>query len=81
MEIRLHKGKDVVVGGLYRHFKGGIYRVYGLVRHTERKEDLVIYGIERMFWARPLDMFCENVEVGGKTMPRFELVGVKDKND
>lgn len=64
----------IVVGGLYRHFKGELYRVEGLATHTESGDLLVIYKSAThdgtLTWARPLDMFCETIN--GK--PRFEEV-------
>ena len=66
------KQSDVEIGGLYRHFKGGLYRVRGFATHTETEENLVIYYNVRdlTLWARPIEMFCETVD--GK--PRFEEV-------
>lgn len=64
----------IVVGGVYRHFKGELYRVKGLATHTETGDLLVIYKSAThdgtLTWARPIGMFCE--EVGGK--PRFSLL-------
>lgn len=67
------KQSEVKIGGLYRHFKGGLYRVCGFATHTETEENLVIYYNVRdlsTLWARPIEMFCETVD--GK--PRFEEV-------
>lgn len=61
-----------VPAGLYRHYKGGLYTVLHLARHSETEEWLVVYRSEAQgtFWARPLSMWLE--EVGGQ--PRFALV-------
>ena len=66
--------------GLYRHYKGNMYRVHGVGCHTEVHEYYVVYspvepkvGIPE-FWLRPFEMFAETVEVDGKTLPRFERV-------
>ena len=29
--------------GHYRHYKGGEYQVYGIARHSESEEQLVVY--------------------------------------
>lgn len=52
---------EVEVGKLYKHRKGGIYKVIGIAIHTERKEALVVYqDIEDGFvWARPIEMFTD----------------------
>ena len=54
----------VTVGALYRHFKGGIYRVNDIATHTETGETLVIYiNMEtRQVYARPFDMFVSKVD-------------------
>mgnify|MGYP001245482449 FL=1 len=58
--------------GLYRHYKGGFYTVLHTARHSETEEWLVIYRSEARqdYWARPLAMWCEQVNGG----PRFTLV-------
>ena len=69
--------------GKYRHYKGKFYEVIGTARHSETLEELVVYRAmyfseefgENGLWVRPAKMFCETIEVDGKTMPRFELVG------
>ena len=32
-----------ILPGLYRHFKGGLYRVEGVARHSETLEEMVVY--------------------------------------
>lgn len=57
----------------YRHYKGGIYLVYGTGRHTESREQLVAYSDDRgELHFRPTSMFYETVTVNGKQIPRFE---------
>lgn len=61
--------------GRYRHYKGGLYTVIGIARHSETGELLVVYRPEygeRAFWVRPLAMFNETVEIEGRLLPRFE---------
>jgi len=63
--------------GLYRHYKGAEYRVFGVARHSETEEELVVYQAlygEFGLWVRPLSMFVESVEVDGRTVPRFALI-------
>ncbi|MFH0956185.1 MAG: DUF1653 domain-containing protein [Candidatus Falkowbacteria bacterium] len=71
----------IIINGQYQHYKGGNYEVIGIARHSETNEELVIYRSfkdDKQIWARPLDMFLEEVENAGKKMPRFKLI--KDKN-
>ena len=63
--------------GVYRHFKGAEYEVIRVARHTETEEWLVIYRQlygDGSYWARPLTMFVEPVEVDGQPLPRFEWI-------
>ena len=65
-----------VVPGLYRHYKGGLYRVLCSVRHTETGETFVVYRAYRgrQTWVRPYEMFNETVRVNGVSKRRFEPV-------
>lgn len=62
--------------GKYKHYKGGLYEVLFDAIHTETEERLVIYKSlkDGQIWARPYEMFFENVEYKGKIMPRFEKI-------
>ena len=54
-----------VEGELYRHFKGGLYRIVTIAQHTETQEGLVIYRSEEdpsKVWARPVTLFCSPVD-------------------
>ncbi len=71
---------DLVLGGLYEHYKGNKYRVLSLVKHSETLETLVCYEClyenpEGKLWVRPLEMFCETVVAQGKAVPRFKFLG------
>lgn len=67
--------------GKYRHYKGHICQVLGIARHSEdHTQELVIYthpdenGKEQL-WARPIEMFKENIETTNYKGPRFEYLG------
>lgn len=59
--------------GRYQHYKGPYYQVINIAQHSESEEQLVIYKPEKseQWWARPLDMFIEEITVKGKTVKRF----------
>lgn len=64
--------------GRYRHYKGNFYEVVGIARHSETEEELVVYRKlygDHSLWVRPLGMFMENVQVDGRSVPRFERIG------
>ena len=63
--------------GFYRHYKGRYYQLLALVRHSEEDAPYALYRAlygDFGLWVRPLDMFCESVEVDGETVPRFALI-------
>ena len=54
---------EIKKGDKFRHFKGTVYTVIALAKHTETEEELVIYRDEQgSTWARPVDMFCSLVD-------------------
>ena len=63
--------------GIYKHYKGNLYQVIDVARHSETEEQLVVYKTlygDFSTWVRPLDMFKEQVEVDGQRVPRFAFV-------
>lgn len=73
--------RELVIGGIYKHFKGKVYKVIGVARHSETLEKMVVYerlegesDLPEKIWVRPYDMFLEDVTRDGKTFPRFEFL-------
>ncbi|MBL8808987.1 MAG: DUF1653 domain-containing protein [Planctomycetaceae bacterium] len=63
--------------GRYQHYKGKYYVVFGVARHSETEEELVVYRTDygdKSLWVRPLAMFTETVEIDGRLVPRFRRV-------
>jgi hypothetical protein len=64
--------------GTYRHYKGNLYEVIGVARHSETEEQLVVYRAasgEGGLWVRPRGMFEETVVVDSRPALRFTRVG------
>ena len=56
---------ELVIHGVYRHFKGGFYLVEDIARDSETEAELVIYRKlygDGSLWARPKEMFLSPVE-------------------
>ena len=86
-DARIEAQKDaqgcasVMVGNVFRHFKGGLYVVQGVAVHSETAALLVIYTSKdepQKMWARPLEMFVSPVDKKkyprAKQKKRFEKV-------
>ena len=54
---------EIKIGDKYRHFKGTVYTILAVAKHTENEEELVVYADEAgNTWARPLKMFYSLVD-------------------
>jgi hypothetical protein len=75
--------QQVKVGAKYLHYKNHLVEVLGIALHSETKEELVIYKKlqdygeykKGQLWARPKNMFLEEIKVNGINIPRFKLLG------
>lgn len=69
-------------GGVYRHYKGNLYKALYVATHTETEEPLAVYQAlygEYGIWARPLAMFLDDVTLpDGSVVQRFTLVEESD---
>ncbi|MGN0642803.1 MAG: DUF1653 domain-containing protein [Huintestinicola sp.] len=71
-------GRKIVIGGHYKHFKGGDYVVLNVALDHETLEEQVVYMQiydKPRVWVRPLKMFLEDVNDNGNIRPRFEFKG------
>ena len=67
--------------GIYKHYKGNLYEVIDVARHSETQESLVVYKTlygDFSTWVRPLDMFQETLDRDGQQVARFEFVESSD---
>lgn len=72
----------VPIGATFRHYKGKLYKILQIGRHTEEHSLYVVYQAlyptevygDNPIWIRPLTMFLETVTIDGKQIPRFEWI-------
>lgn len=68
---------DIKVGEKYKHFKGTVYRVIGIAKHSETLAEMVIYhkdGDDTDLWVRPIEMWHDIVSRDNYQGPRFTLL-------
>lgn len=54
---------EINVGDKFRHFKGTVYRVIAIAKHSETNEELIVYADEKgNTWARPRHMFSSMID-------------------
>lgn len=76
---KMNRSNEELLPGLYRHFKGKYYFVFGTAIHTETDELLVVYQAmygDHKLYCRPVQMFIEDVdrpELNYKG-PRFQRI-------
>ena len=66
--------QDIVVGKKYKHYKGNVYKILALAKHSETTEDMIVYQsvVTGDVWVRPERMWNEVVDNDG--MLRFTLI-------
>ena len=76
---------QLIIGRVYKHFKGNFYVVENVALDSETKEEMVVY--RRLYgdgslWVRPKEMFLSEVDYvkypNVTQKFRFELQDIKD---
>ena len=74
--------KEIKVGRIYKHFKGGYVLVIATAKHSDRDEIGVVYkGLNNgKIYNRPIESFVEMVKGGDseELKPRFELATAEE---
>ena len=65
--------QEITIGKTYRHYKGNLYKIIALGKHSETLEDMIIYQAVRdgKVWVRPAKMWNEGADNNGTL--RFTL--------
>lgn len=65
--------QEITVGKTYKHYKGNLYKIIALAKHSETNEDMIVYQSIKNgdIWVRPMVMWNETVDENGTL--RFTL--------
>ena len=77
MGMPFEEAVRTILPGRYRHFKGNLYEVIAIARHSETLEPMVVYRAlygDGGVWVRPAEMWNETVTRDGQTYQRFAKV-------
>ena len=71
--------RKVVIGQIYKHFKGALVKVTDIALDSETLERMIIYCHldNGQSWVRPEKMFLEKVTKDGKSFARFSISKTK----
>ena len=70
---------ELVIKGIYKHFKGNLYLIEDVGIHSETLEKYIIYRAlygDTKLWVRPYSEFFDEVNKNGQKY-RFELQNIK----
>ena len=73
IEFLINNRQEISVGKVYRHYKGNVYKIIAMAKHSETTEDMIVYqSVEHGdIWVRPKSMWNEVVDSEGTL--RFTL--------
>lgn len=70
---------NLKINGIYKHYKGDLYIIEDIAKHSETQEKMVVYRAlygDCSLFVRPYDMFFDEVNKNGQKY-RFELQDIK----
>ena len=65
--------QEIAVGKFYKHYKGNLYKIIALGKHSENLEEMIVYQSVKdgQIWIRPKSMCNEIIDNNGTL--RFTL--------
>ncbi len=65
--------QEILLNKTYKHYKGNVYKVIALGKHSETTEEMVIYQsvTNGDIWCRPKNMWFDRIN---ETTTRFTLI-------
>ena len=65
--------QEITTNKTYKHYKGNLYKIIALAKHSENLEDMIVYqSIDtKQTWVRPKSMWNDIIDSNGTL--RFTL--------
>ena len=65
--------QEITIGKIYKHYKGNLYKIIALGKHSENLEEMIVYQSVKdgQIWIRPKSMWNEIIDNNGTL--RFTL--------
>lgn len=65
--------QEIAVGKFYKHYKGNLYKIIALGKHSENLKEMIVYQSVKdgQIWIRPKSMWNEIIDNNGTL--RFTL--------
>ncbi len=65
--------QEIIIGKTYKHYKGNLYKIIALAKHSETLEDMIVYQSikDGATWTRPKAMWNDVIDNNGTL--RFTL--------
>ena len=66
--------QKIIVGKIYKHYKGNIYKIIAIGKNYENLEEMIVYESTKdgQIWIRPKSMWNETIDNKGTL--RFTLI-------
>ena len=65
--------QEISIGKIYKHYKGNVYKIIAIAKHSETCEDMIVYqGVnDGKVWVRPKSMWNDEIS---ENLLRFTLI-------
>jgi len=66
--------QEITIGKTYKHYKGNIYKILAIGKHSENLEEMIVYQSvkDEVIWIRPKSMWNDIIDNNGTL--RFSLI-------
>jgi len=80
------RNETIEIGSKWQHFKGDVMTIMMIVKHTETKEDMIVYEHQGETWCRPISSFLSSEDLSSrpdnKTGQKYRFIKLtSDKRD